>query len=543
MKKLLFFLLITSWLGAQWSISNAERDALIGIYNTTNGAHWSQTWDLTKDPRTWYGIIVKNSRVQEINLKGNALKGTFPANLATFQSLKKIDLSNNQLSGELSPSVSSLANLIRLDISNNRLTGDPAIALGNFSQLEEVNIGNNLFEINNVDNLLQSSSVLKILNLSNLELTTVPQKISSYTKLTDLDLSNNKLIGGFNNLRGLTSLQSLSLSGNQLKTIPADILVLNQLTTLDLSHNQLSALSGINNFSKLEWLSLENNLFTQVPVELKQISKLYHLNLGRNKITSAYANLMHFKNLQQLFLNDNGIKGAFPSELLTLSNLMMLSVANNNLEGSIPTNIPTICDLSNNRFTTEAISNYISNHQTIADRLYYSPQRYDKELEEVLGILGQSAKLSQSLSGDDYSFSWFKNLGEYTQVTTENYNINKVQENDYGTYTAEAFYVKKLDSYIMQLSLFREPISLVKVLGTDDNIIKDIRIYPNPASDFIHIYSSKYQIETSTIYDLSGKQILTTKQQKINISHLPSGTYIINIKTNSGYKNFKFIKQ
>lgn len=89
MKKLLFFLLITSWLGAQWSISNAERDALIGIYNTTNGAHWSQTWDLTKDPRTWYGIIVKNSRVQEINLKGNALKGTFPANLATFQSLKK----------------------------------------------------------------------------------------------------------------------------------------------------------------------------------------------------------------------------------------------------------------------------------------------------------------------------------------------------------------------------------------------------------------------------------------------------------------------
>lgn len=289
---------------------------------------------------------------------------------------------------------------------------------------------------------MQSSSVLKILNLSNLELTTVPQKISSYTKLNDLDLSNNKLIGGFNNLRGLTSLQSLSLSGNQLKTIPADILVLNQLTTLDLSHNQLSALSGINNFSKLEWLSLENNLFTQVPVELKQISKLYHLNVGRNKITSAYANLMHFKNLQQLFLNDNGIKGAFPSELLTLSNLMMLSVANNNLEGSIPTNIPTICDLSNNRFTTEAISNYISNHQTIADRLYYSPQRYDKELEEVLGILGQSAKLSQSLSGDDYSFSWFKNLGEYTQVTTENYNINKVQENDYGTYTAEAFMSK-----------------------------------------------------------------------------------------------------
>lgn len=543
MKKLLFFLLITNWISAQWSISNAERDALISLNNNTNGAQWSQTWDLTKDPRTWYGIVVKNGQVQEINLKGNALKGAFPSNLASFQNLKNLDLSNNQLSGDVSVSIASLAKLVRLDISNNRLTGDPAMALSNFSKLQEVSLGNNKFVINNVDNLLQSSSVLEILNLSNLDLTAVPQKISGYTKLTNLDLSNNKITGGFNNLRSLINLQNLSLAGNQLSSIPSDILVLNKLLSLDLSNNKLSTLTGLNNFQNLEWLSLENNELIQIPVELKQITKLYHLNLGRNKINTAYANLTHFKNLQQLFLNDNKMSGAFPSELLTLSNLMMLSVANNNLEGSIPNNIPSICDLSNNRFTSNSIFNYLTDHENLADRLYYSPQRYDGIYDEVKGVIGQSARLTQSLSGNDYSFSWYKNLGEYTQVKTENYNINSVQESDYGAYTAEAVYIKKLENYVMQLSMFREPIYLVKELGTDDNILRDIKIYPNPASDYINIYSTKYQIETSTIYDLSGKQVLGSKLQKINVSHLPSGAYILNIKTNSGYKNFKFIKQ
>jgi len=543
LKKLLFFLLISNWITAQWSISNAERDALIGLYNTTNGAQWSQSWDFTKDPRTWYGILVKSGHVQEINLKANALKGTFPANLSSFKNLKKLDLSNNQLAGEVSPSISALPELIRLDISNNHLTGDPTMSLTNISQLQELSIGNNLFTINNIDNLLSPNAKLQILDISNLELTTVPQNIKTYTKLTDLNLSRNNIVSGYNNLRSLTSLQNLSLASNQLSIIPSDVLVLSQLLFLDLSNNQFSTLTGLNSFPNLEWLSLENNLFTQVPTELKQISKLLHLNLGRNKITTGYSNLAHLKNLQQLFLHSNTISGGLPSELLALPQLMMLSLADNNLHGDLSGNMPAISDISNNRFTTESIASYISNHSNITDRLYYSPQRYDGAYDQVQGILGQSAKLTQSLSGNDYSFSWYKNLGEYTQVKTENYNINNVQESDYGAYTAEAFYAKKMGSYVMQLSMFREPIYLVKELSTDDNVLKDIKIYPNPTSNYIHIFSSKYEIEVASIYDLSGKQVLSSKLQKINVSHLPSGAYIINIKTSSGYKNFKFIKQ
>lgn len=117
MKKIIFFLLISNFAFAQWSISNAERGALINIYNATNGENWNRTWDLEKDPRTWFGVSVRNGAVVELNLSGNALKGNFPAYVSSLTKLTKLDLSNNQLSGEVPMGISSLSSLTKLDIS------------------------------------------------------------------------------------------------------------------------------------------------------------------------------------------------------------------------------------------------------------------------------------------------------------------------------------------------------------------------------------------------------------------------------------------
>ena len=85
MKKFLFLLLISQlFFSQQYSIPFAERAALVNLYATTSGEQWSQTWDLDKDPKFWYGIKVKNGNVTEINLRGNALKGNFPAFVAPF---------------------------------------------------------------------------------------------------------------------------------------------------------------------------------------------------------------------------------------------------------------------------------------------------------------------------------------------------------------------------------------------------------------------------------------------------------------------------
>jgi Leucine-rich repeat (LRR) protein len=534
--------LISNHIFAQWSIPNVERDALISIYNSTNGIGWSQTWDFSKDPRNWYGIRTRNGNIIEINLRGNALKGDFPAIFSAFSKLQKLDLSSNQLSGEVSASVSGLADLVRLDISNNNLSGDPTSFLASLSQLEELSLGNNQFSAANIDAFLQNFSNVKVLDLANFGLTAVPQNIPNKPNLEILNLSNNTISQNFNNLSGLSNLSELNLSGNQLTQIPPEFSSLTNLKVLNLSNNLFA-----NNYSaplsalvNLEWLSLENNQISVFPAELSQLTKLIHLNFGRNKISGGLSSLLVLTNLQQLFLNNNLFQGGFPSELTQFSKLQMLSLASNNFSGEIPANTPSLTFIENNRFNQTQIDNFLQQNLVKAD-FTYSPQRYDSA-EQVLGIIGNSADLTQSLSGTDYQFTWLKNLDENTGVHTETYHINNVQNEDFATYTCEAYYFKNNPNYRMEVAFFREPITLVEQLGTDDEILKDLNIYPNPTKDFLNILSKNYKIEEVYIYDLSGKLMISNNKTQINVRNLPSGAYIISIKTNAGIKNFKFIK-
>lgn len=72
-------------------------------------------------------------------------------------------------------------------------------------------------------------------------------------------------------------------------------------------------------------------------------------------------------------------------------------------------------------------------------------------------------------------------------------------------------------------------------LATNENNLSksDVKIYPNPAKDFININSEK-KINLIEILDQSGKRISESKESKINVSHLPKGIYILKIKFSNG---------
>ncbi|KEY18632.1 leucine-rich repeat domain-containing protein [Kaistella antarctica] len=542
MKKSLFFILLSTFcFGQNWSISFAERASLINIFNATDGTNWSTKWDLEKDPKHWFGIIIKKGNVTEINLRGNALKGNFPVSVAGFTKLERLDLSSNQLAGEVSPAISGLSSLVRLDVSNNRFTGDPIAAILPLSQLKEISVGNNDFAFADIETLLQNFPNLEVLDLAHIGLNAVPQKISTLTKLQVLNLSNNSILQNFNYLSTLISLNELNLSGNQLTKIPVELSTLTQLRVFDVSNNSISTsfTTPLASLRNLEWLSFAGNQLTNFPNELSQLPKLIHVNFSNNQISGGFETLVGLKNLEQIYLDKNLIVGAFPSTLLQLKKLQMLSLNGNELFGEIPETIPALTFIDNNRFTKLDIKNFLLKDKSLAD-FTYSPQRYD-EPKTVFASLGSAATLSQSLSGEDYQYTWFKNLDKKTPITAEKYYISNVELEDYTDYTCEAYYFEVLPNELMELSFFREPVTLANGLGTSEVKI-DLIVYPNPAKDFINIKTTKLDIENVFIFDLSGKLIMTEKSKRIDINHLPSATYIISIKTDEGLKSFKFIK-
>lgn len=70
-----------------------------------------------------------------------------------------------------------------------------------------------------------------------------------------------------------------------------------------------------------------------------------------------------------------------------------------------------------------------------------------------------------------------------------------------------------------------------------------VKIYPNPTKNQLNIFSTE-NIRLVEIFDLSGKRILSTNQNVVNVSSYPKGTYILKVSLISGKTNtLKFLKK
>ena len=94
--------------------------------------------------------------------------------------------------------------------------------------------------LNPLENITNSTSAL---NLENKNLTKIPEWVFKETSLTSLNVSNNKLEGSVQGeIRFLTKLKILDLSDNEMTGVPAEIGQLKYLEILDLSNNKLTGL-------------------------------------------------------------------------------------------------------------------------------------------------------------------------------------------------------------------------------------------------------------------------------------------------------------
>lgn len=85
-------------------------------------------------------------------------------------------------------------------------------------------------------------------------------------------------------------------------------------------------------------------------------------------------------------------------------------------------------------------------------------------------------------------------------------------------------------------------------LAVKDNSVKkkDLKIYPNPAQDFIELNGTNGEFSTVKVYSLDGKLVKTSdlKSEKVQVSELPPATYFIEVSgKDSKAETSKFIKK
>ena len=78
----------------------------------------------------------------------------------------------------------------------------------------------------------------------------------------------------------------------------------------------------------------------------------------------------------------------------------------------------------------------------------------------------------------------------------------------------------------------------------DFNHTNDLIIFPNPTNDLININSLNNQsIKSVKVFDLGGKMLIESSDNKISVSNLANGLYLLKITTEEGEITKKFIKE
>ena len=178
-------------------------------------------------------------------------------------------LENNKLSKVIaSPVIFKQVNYKRLANPSYNLEDNVRL------NVDASNVGKELdFKI-----LVKYKNSINELVLNDNKLSSLPDSIKEFKKLTTLSLNNNKLQCLPKSIVELKSLEKLLLSDNQLKEIPTNIDELTKLQVLGLGNNQLEKLpTSIGNLKNLMYLNVTNNKLVSLPPKIKDMKQLKYL--------------------------------------------------------------------------------------------------------------------------------------------------------------------------------------------------------------------------------------------------------------------------
>lgn len=144
------------------------------------------------------------------------------------------------------------------------INNNPGGVISNTLDLSSKNL--NSFNVSSISNKNQ----IKILNLSNNNLKSLPSEIGEFINLEELYLDNNILEGAIvAEIRKMTHLKVLSAKNNNLTGIPAEIGQLLNLISIDFSNNNIDTMPNeIQNIkNNLKTLNLSGNKYSEEKIQ------------------------------------------------------------------------------------------------------------------------------------------------------------------------------------------------------------------------------------------------------------------------------------
>lgn len=461
-------------------VSQAERNALIDLYNATSGTQWTNNtnWNTTALVCDWYGVTVSNGTVTGIQLTANNLEGELPSTIKALSNLKLLRLGQNQLSGSLPIEISELNELHTLVLDRNKLEGIIPKELGRLRKLVVLYLYDNDFT-GEIPEELMSLQELKFLYLHKNKLTgSIPTSISNLRKLKRLLLYTNQLSGNIPTTIGnLLELEQLYLNSNQLNgQIPSSIGNLSKLTHLVLYSNAfIGAIpESLTSLSQLQYCFLHvNRLSGIIPEKLFDLQYLKQLMLHSNQLSGSIPeNIENLQQLTKLYLSANKFTGTLPTGLSKLTQLEYLYLHNNNFSGDIPdfTGFQNLdyLTLAQNNFNFSALEQSHSTYQSTLRFYSYTPQKeLDKEENAYLEF-GNDLTLTTTANSSNNSYQWYKNGVAIQGATQREYLIRKGDRNDLGVY-----HVTVKNNQVGGVTLVRHSINVRESAGVNNFCLSD----------------------------------------------------------------------
>jgi Leucine-rich repeat (LRR) protein len=184
------------------------------------------------------------------------------------------------------------------------------------------------------------------LDLSQMNLSSLPSELGLFLQLTELKLHQNRIERLPEEIARLTRLKKINLNLNPLREFPLVLTQLSRIEEISLSETGIENLPiEIGRLENLIQIDLSGNFLSDLPVEIENCKALKHLFLRWNRFRFIPDVVFRLSNLTYLHFGHNEIE-ILPKEIRSLSKLKRLNIENNHI-AEIPldlTGLPTLIE-------------------------------------------------------------------------------------------------------------------------------------------------------------------------------------------------------